>query len=336
MAKILICTGIFPPQIGGPAQYAKSVADEFKAQGHTVKVLTYNLERKLPTLIRHELFFWRTLFSLGGVDFLFILDTFSVGWPAIAAAKLLGKKTIIRTGGDFLWESYVERTEDLVLLRDFYDTRRGDFNWKEKIIFQITKWTIEDASAIIFSTDWQRKIFEKGYDIEPSKNFVIENFYGGKLESFLPSANTFISSGRHLKVKNYDRLKTAFALAREEDPMISLKIEPLRHDKFIEEIKSCYAVIVPSISDISPNVILEAIRHNKPFILTKETGLYEKLKNVALFVDPENIEDIKEKILNLTDPTYYHAQKEKVESFNFVHEWKDICLEILEVYKKVR
>jgi glycosyltransferase involved in cell wall biosynthesis len=333
MANILICTGIYPPQIGGPAQYAKSVAEEFRAQGHQVKVLTYNLERKLPSLVRHELFFWRTLFSLGGVDFVLVLDTFSVGWPAIAAAKLLGKKTIIRTGGDFLWEAYVERTDDLVLLREFYETRHGDFNWKEKIIFQITKWTLEDASAIIFSTDWHRKIFEKAYDLDPKKNFVVENYYGEKLPQVEKENRAFVAGTRPLKWKNINWLREAFVKAKEEDPTIELDTTTAPYEKFIEKIRHSYAVILVSLGDISPNMILDAIRANTPFILTKETGLYDRLKDVGLFVDPKDPEDVKEKILYLADRSHYRFEQEKVERFTFTHSWKQICEEILDVAK---
>ena len=47
MSKILICTGIYPPRIGGPAQYAKEVKEELERRGNIVKVLTYKLEYKL-------------------------------------------------------------------------------------------------------------------------------------------------------------------------------------------------------------------------------------------------------------------------------------------------
>ncbi len=50
--KILICTGIYPPDIGGPAQYADNLKDEFLKQGNAVKILTYKLEKKLPIGIR--------------------------------------------------------------------------------------------------------------------------------------------------------------------------------------------------------------------------------------------------------------------------------------------
>lgn len=59
-------------------------------------------------------------------------------------------------------------------------------------------------------------------------------------------------------------------------------------------------------------MILEAIRFNKPFITTRETGIYERLKDVGLFVDPENTKDITEKILFLADPDNYASQKTRV------------------------
>ncbi|PIS31905.1 MAG: hypothetical protein COT41_00445, partial [Candidatus Portnoybacteria bacterium CG08_land_8_20_14_0_20_40_83] len=66
--KILITTGIYPPDIGGPAQYAKNLSEEFKKRGNAVKILHYKTEKKLPTGIRHFLYFFRVLFSLAEVD----------------------------------------------------------------------------------------------------------------------------------------------------------------------------------------------------------------------------------------------------------------------------
>ncbi|OHA54130.1 MAG: hypothetical protein A2Z62_00105, partial [Candidatus Terrybacteria bacterium RIFCSPLOWO2_02_42_20] len=53
--NILICTGIYPPDIGGPAKYAKNLTDEFSRNGNKVKVLAYGMEKKMPIGARH---FW--------------------------------------------------------------------------------------------------------------------------------------------------------------------------------------------------------------------------------------------------------------------------------------
>ncbi|MEI6596731.1 MAG: GtrA family protein, partial [bacterium] len=136
--KILIATGIYPPDIGGPAQYAKNLVEQFTELGYEVKVLSYRLEKKLPIGLRHILYFLRVMFNLSNTNLIIALDTFSVGMPAVIAAIIFNKKIIIRTGGDFLWESYVERSGDLVTLKQFYEIKPG-LILKEKIIFILSR-----------------------------------------------------------------------------------------------------------------------------------------------------------------------------------------------------
>lgn len=337
--KIVIATGIYPPDIGGPAQYAKNLAEEFQKTGHSIKVVTFRIEKKLPTGIRHLFYFFRILPSLFGVDFIIALDTFSVGLPTVLAAKILRKKVIIRTGGDFLWESYVERTGDMVLFREFYKTRFEKFNLKEKIIFRLTKFTLKFCSAVVFSVEWQKDIFTLAYSLNSNINFIVENFYGPKIEDSESdnfSKKIFISATRPLKWKNHEMLKKAFLLAQKENKDIVLDEEPAPYEKFLEKIKNCYAVILVSLGDISPNMILDAIRAEKPFILTKENGLNNRLKDIGVFVDPLNIEDIKNKILFLSDSSNYKIVKEKIKQFNFTHLWTGIYEEFISIYKKIQ
>ena len=331
--KIVITTGIFPPQIGGPAQYAKNIAEAFRAKGHRIVVLTYQLEKYLPTGIRHFLFFLRSVIGFVSADFIIALDTFSVGWPSVVAAKILGKKIVIRIGGDFLWEEYVERTGDLVLLRDFYTSGFSKLSLKEKLIFHITRSTLERADYLAFSTDWQRKIWLSPYHLHEERTGIVENYYGEKVRGENPKEKNFLAFTRPLKWKNLTRLDDAFLRAKEKVPEIILDREMISYDESIQKMKQCYAVILVSLGDISPNMILDALRCNRPFILTRETGLYEKLKDVALFVDPENEEDITEKILFLTKSENYELYRKKVEGFIFTHSWSEISHELLAIYE---
>ena len=118
-SKILIATGIYPPKVGGPAQYAKNLKDSFEKLGHEVIVKTYGVEDYLPSGVRHLFFLFKIIPAVLSSDMIFVLDTFSVGLPAVLACKIFGKKSMIRTGGDFLWEGYVERTGKKILLRKF-------------------------------------------------------------------------------------------------------------------------------------------------------------------------------------------------------------------------
>ena len=329
--RILIATGIYPPDIGGPAEYAKNLETVFKKQGHTVVVRHFTIEKKLPTGIRHLVYFFRILPTMWRTEVVFALDTWSAALPAFLAARMFGKKFIIRTGGDFLWESYVERTGDLVLLKNFYQKSRDRFSRKERIIFSLTRWLLRAAHTVIFSTEWQRNIFIPVYSLAREKTGIVENYYGPKEVSYAPERKNFIAGARPLKWKNIARLVEAFSRATKQDGSIEFQTHTERYPIFMENLAHAYAVILVSLGDISPNLILDAVRHNKPFIVTRETGLYDRIKSCALFVDPENVDDIAEKILWLSVPENYAVQKKKVEAFTFTHTWKDIANEFLAV-----
>ncbi len=327
--RILIATGIYPPQIGGPAQYAFNLSREFSLLGHKVRVAKFSDVRKWPSGFRHFLFFLKLLPEIRRSDWCLALDTFSAALPAVLAAKLFGKKITIRVGGDFLWENYVERTGDLVLLRKFYQTTGDRWTQRERLIFWLTGWLLRQAWRVVFSTDWQRQIWREPYQLNFSHTVIIENYYGQKETVCLPTKKNFIGSVRRLRWKNLETLRRAFTKARNHDSDLTLDLSNLEYKNFLEKIKNCYSVILVSLGDISPNLILDALRFNKPFILTRETGLYEKLKDVGLFVDPEDENDITEKILWLSRDKNYQKVQEKIVQFGFSHSWREIAEEFL-------
>lgn len=340
--KIIIATGIYPPDIGGPAKYAKNLAEEFVRKDHKVKVFVYKIEKKLPIGIRHLFYCLRLIFNLWQTDLILALDTFSAGMPAVVAGKLFRKKVIIRIGGDFLWETYTEKTGHLITTRSFYE-KMPRLPLKYKIIFHFFKFTLKNCSALVFSTDWQREILSKVYNLDKSKTFVIENFYPAPFEKKHEINQTqelkeknFFWAGRLVKWKNLETLKNIFNEIRKENPNLKLEIhQNIPHNQLMEKIKNCYAVILPSLTEVSPNLILEVISFNKPFILTKETGFYEKMKHIGLFVDPLDKKDIKNKILFLAKDKNYNEYKRRISNFNFTHSWSKIAEEFISIFKKL-
>jgi hypothetical protein len=137
------------------------------------------MDEHLPAGVRHAAYFNKLFFLLFFIraDYVIALDTFSVGFPAVLAGKFAGIPVIIRTGGDFLWEFYVERTGEKIVFSDFY-TRPRSFNTKERIIFRLTQWALRHASAAVFSTAYQRDAFVPAYGLEAARARIIENFYG--------------------------------------------------------------------------------------------------------------------------------------------------------------
>jgi glycosyltransferase involved in cell wall biosynthesis len=337
--KILISAGIYPPDIGGPSQYARNLYETWKKQNHEVKVAAYRWERALPPIIKHFLFFTKVLRKGWNADMILTLDNFLAAVPTMLACVILRKKYIIRTGGDLLWEWYVERTGELILFKDFYSKKRN-YSLKERIILYLSTIAFRRATFVVYSTEWQKGIFEKAYKLDPKKSRIIENFCGPRDEQIESENRMFVAGTRDLKWKNIDMLKSAFKKAQVEvknKGFEDIEFDPTKavYDNFQERMRRSYSVILTSIGDISPNMIFDAIRVGTPFILTKETGIADRIKECAIFVDPMDENDIKEKIVWISDPKNRAIQAEKIKNFTWIHTWEDICREFVTLYGKI-
>ena len=337
--RILIATSIYPPDIGGPAQYARNLFETWKGQGHEVKVAAYRWESAAPPGLRHLLYFTKILRKGWNADLILILDTWSVAVPTAIACYLMNKKFIVRTGGDLLWESYVGRTGDMILFKDFYGTCLGKLSDKEKIIFVATQKILRRAATVIFSTIWQRDIFEKAYGLDQVKSVVIENYCGERMEPVAPEKKVFFAGTRFLKWKNQELLKEAFedaqnVLKQRNLPLIELDTSKATYDTFIERMRRSWAVVLVSLSDVSPNMIFDAVASGVPFIMTRENGIWDRVGDAAIFVDPLNKAEIAEKIVWLSDPQNRVSQADKVRKLPFKHSWIQVADEIVAIWKK--
>lgn len=117
--KIIFATGIFPPDIGGPATYVAKLAAELKRRGFSIGVITYSsgfdnkhdfsvvrISRKYPLGLRHLIYFWKLLFLAKDADVIYTQNVTSAGLPALLAAKLLRKRFVLKVVGDAAWEQH--------------------------------------------------------------------------------------------------------------------------------------------------------------------------------------------------------------------------------------
>lgn len=123
--KILIATGIYPPEIGGPATYSKLLADKLPEHGITVDILPFRDVRGFPKIIRHIAYFIKVLSRGKNIDIIFAQDPVSVGLPTMLAAKILRKRFFLKVVGDYAWEQGVQRFEVNDLLDEFSKQRHG-------------------------------------------------------------------------------------------------------------------------------------------------------------------------------------------------------------------
>jgi len=130
--RVLVVTGIFPPDIGGPATYSRLVAGELERRRFFVRLIsyrdaevlwgdakdggirkiryrTYFISRKIPKGIRHFLYFLKCVTAGLHCDIFFAQDPVSAGFPALCAARILRKKYIVKVTGDYAWEQGVTR-----------------------------------------------------------------------------------------------------------------------------------------------------------------------------------------------------------------------------------
>lgn len=149
--KILITTGVYPPESGGPATYTKLLEDRLPALGFAVQVLPFRVVRRLPMGIRHVMFFIKVLAQGRRADVIFAQDTVSVGFPSALAAQLLRKKFIVRVPGDHAWEQARQRFGVKDDLDAFQRKRYGLRVW---LLRRIQRATLDMAHKAIAPSEY--------------------------------------------------------------------------------------------------------------------------------------------------------------------------------------
>ncbi len=212
--RILICTGIYPPDIGGPATYSNLIFEELKKRGHRVDVLTYSsssacpaelkersgvipakarlaealakragiqfVNKKYSLLIRYFLYFLKVLKLGKNVDVIYVQDPVSVGLPTALANLFLRKKIILKIVGDYSWET-AQQVQSLKFkvqsLDEFYPFIKENYPFKIKLLQKIQTWVAKRANKIITPSFYLKNILTKGWGIDDKKIKVIYNSF---------------------------------------------------------------------------------------------------------------------------------------------------------------
>lgn len=331
--RILIATGIYPPEIGGPARYAVELQRVWKKEGDIVSVAVASKFKWLPFIVRQVVFFKWCVYKVIRSDVVFALDTFSAAVPAFYASRILRKPFVVRVGGDFLWEMYSERTKKDLTLKAFCEHIPNDLSIKEKIVFYCMRNMLRRASAVIFSVPWYEGLAKQAYG--PFKTSrVVENPNGPREYSQEPQKKVFLLAGRKMFLKNADRFRRAFVEAQKHTD-ISFVEDQVSRERYIELLKTCYVVAIPSLSEVSPNTALDAIRFGKPLILTKECGYAERFGSAAVLVDPLSEVSIRSAIELLSSSAAYAEAKRVAETFSCTRSFEDVASEIRGIMKSI-
>jgi len=341
--KIILATPIYPPEIGGPAIYAKNLREGLEKRGHSVKIISYQGLKGYPQPLKIVLYFFRLFKNTEGCDLIYVFNLISCGLPAYFLSKILKKKFVIRIGGDFLWERAVEADRTKKPLREYYQDSK---TLKEKFWIVLIRKILNQADNTVFTSYFQKEIYLKFFNIQEEKTVVILNPFPKitQASSQPPLNYQILFAGRLIKLKNLQFLINVFSKVLEKtDKNLTLKIIgqgpernnlkagdkvifhlPVSHQDLLKEIQQSYLCILPSLTEITPNFALECIKLQKPILMTQETGFFEIFKDYLLFINPQQEADLLSKILYLLDEKNYLSYIERIKSIPTDWSWDKV------------
>lgn len=145
--KILcVATPLYPPQIGGPATHVVFLEQNLSSD-FDLRLVKFSDVAGYPKGIKHMVYFFKILASAFGADVVYALDPVSVGFPALLASKVLGKKFVLRVGGDYAWEQGVQRFGVTATLDEFLKTTQS--NRSVRTLQGIQSYVAKQADVVI-------------------------------------------------------------------------------------------------------------------------------------------------------------------------------------------
>lgn len=171
MIRILIATGLYPPEIGGPATYTRMLERNLPEHGIELVVAPYGWVRRYPKPFRHLVYAWKLLRESRDCDVMYALDPVSVGFPVYLVHKLTKKKYLLRVPGDYAWEQGQQRFGVTELLDEFVheEQRRHPL---VRLLKAIQRKVADSAKQIVVPSQYMKGIVS-AWGIDPDKVTVI-------------------------------------------------------------------------------------------------------------------------------------------------------------------
>lgn len=316
--RLLIATGLYPPETGGPATYTKLLEEQLPSHGITVDVLAFARVRILPPGIRHILYFLMCVHRAKDADIVFAQDTVSVGLPACVAAKILGKKFLVRVPGDYAWEQGRSRfgiTDSL----DRFQTKR--YSWRVELLRNLQRFVLGCATTVVVPSNYLGIIMS--HFVPQNRIATIYNGIDLNLKAEPPKDRQqgflIVSHGRPVPWKGFDALERV----AKRDPSWQLRILPqMSRARALGWVKVADVFVNNSTYEGLSHALLEAMALGTPIIATAVGGNPELIDDGVdgLLVPPQQDDALFGALQHVAcDPGAAHARaahaKEKVKRF---------------------
>lgn len=307
--RLVIAAGLYPPEIGGPATYSQTLAENLPAYGIVPDVAPFRDVRRYPKLIRHLAYGWKIFRRARMADAVFAQDPVSVGLPAMLAAKLARRKFIVKITGDYAWEQGVQRFGVMQLLDDFLLARQ---RLPVRIFQAIERFVANRADRIITPSLYLKSVVER-WGVDSKKIAMIYNAVRlPDLDSreilrsrFGLSGRIIVSAGRFVPWKGFSALIEIFPRLRADIPDLSMRIigsgpdearlksmiadrglensvrliGPMNHTEFLAYLKAADLFVLNTGYEGLPHAVLEALLAGTPVITTDAGGNSEVVRD---------------------------------------------------------
>ncbi len=290
--KLIIATPLYPPDIGGPATYAKILEEELMKRDVFVSVVSFHTVRHLPKGISHLTYLVQLFRAAWGVDVILALDPVSVGFPAALVSLIRNKKLVVKIVGDYAWEQGRQRFGVTDNLDEFVKKPASKFLAQVAAFRCVQEFVAARARTIIVPSNYLKGIVVE-WGVPPEKIEVVHNAFDGipnltdkeSVRTALGIKGTILlSAGRLVPWKGFATLIELFHEIRKKHVDAYLYIAgsgPLEADlkKLISESTQHESIFL--LGDVEHGKLMEYIRAADCFVLN--TG-YEGLSHQLLEV----------------------------------------------------
>lgn len=319
--KIIFATGIYPPDIGGPATYVERLARELNQP-----VISYSRKlKKYPKGLKHFLYFLCLLWLAKDRDLIYAQNVTSAGLPALFVAKILRKRFVLKVVGDAAWEQkkpYLKKIQQYVA-----SNAQGIIVPSRYVKEMVVSWGVpaEKITVIYNAPDsLPQLIISKD---EAKKKIGIEG-------------DIILSVGRPVPWKGFDDLRAIMPDLLKENPNFQLVIigedKKVPHEQMPYYFKAAGIFVLNSGYEGLSHVILEAMHFGTPVIASREGGNPELIQDNfnGLLVEYKNREQMKEAILKLwrdraMQEKFINNSREKLKGFT----WENLVEKTIKVLR---